>query len=438
MRASIACLALLVVTGCNSGGTPTGSGTETDPTLTSGGPASSGPGTSGTSGTTMTTTPTTGPDTGSGPGTTTDPAADMGSIEPPGDLPIGHCGARKGAYFAADTWIYEDVSNAPVRPNSAATTAWLEANGGWGNNDVFQIDTSFVILDADANTPRVTRTPDDPVTYSTDCDPGVQFPLPPGGRIEGLPDYICPGRVQGDYQGDCHLLVVEHDARVLYEAYRATYADGKYYTECDVAWDLSLDVWGDPPPPGAELPPVAERQWGIGRDCTGPDAAGFPIAPLLFTVGDVTSGKVQHAIRFILPNDRMQRAPTEGEPGPSYVWPATHAGGPQAYSPDAPIYGSRWRLRADFDPASRGLDPQNPVVQAVVWGLQHHGMLLADGGNIALTAENADDCGTTWEDLWGPDGPRVLDGIRPSDFEVIDVGGRENGYDCARNPARGP
>lgn len=69
-------------------------------------------------------------------------------------------------------------------------------------------------------------------------------------------------------------------------------------------------------------------------------------------------------------------------------------------------------------------------------GLQHHGMLLADGGNIALNAENADDRGTTEEDLWGPDGPRLLDGIRPSDFEVIDVGGTENGYDCVRNPDR--
>lgn len=415
---------------CNSGGTATG-GTGSD--------ASTGAAT-GTGQTSATPTDTGAPTDTAVPtsgGTLGDTGAtpDLGVDPPKGDIPVGHCGAQIGTYFAADTWIYADVTDAPVRPDSAATTAWLAANGGWGN-DHFQIDTSFVILDADANTPRVTRTPNDPVPYSTDCDPGVQIPLPPGGRIEGLPDYVCPGRVAGDYQGDCHLLAVDFDGGFLYESYRATYADGQYYTECDIAWELALDVWGSPPAPGSMLPPVAERNWGVGRDCTGTDAAGFPIAPLLFTVGDVLSGRVEHAIRFALPNDRMQRAPSMDAEGPVYVWPASHAGGPQAYDPAAPIYGSRWRLRADFDPASRGLDPANPVVKAVVWGLQHHGMLLADGGNITLMAEDSTGCAMSWDSLWGPNGSRVLDGILPGDFEVIDTGGTENGYDCTRNPAR--
>ena len=357
-------------------------------------------------------------------------------VDPPGDLPVGHCGALSGRYFGPDTWIYADVSTAPVRPDSANTTAWLAAAGGWGNNGIFQIDTSFIINDADANTPRYTRTANDPVDYSTDCDPGVMFPIPPGGQIEGYPDYVCPGRVDGDYQGDCHLLVTDFANGFLYESYRATFTDDEYYTECDIAWDLALDAWGPPPAPGSQLPPVDQFQWGIGRDCTGPDAAGFPIAPLLFTIGDVQSGRVQHAIRFILPNDRMQRAPNDGVEGPMYSWPATHAGGPQAIDPAAPVYGSRWRLRPDFDPAAAGLDPQNPVVIAVVYGLQHHGMLLADGGNIALTAESSEGCGASWDDLWGEDGPRVLDGIQPTDFEIIDVGDPEMGYDCVRNPNR--
>jgi serine/threonine-protein kinase len=262
------------------------------------------------------------------------------------------------------------------------------------------------------------------------------FPIPPGGRIEGFPDYVCPGRVDGEYNGDCHMLVVDFSGATLFEAYRATYTGGLFYSDCIVAWDMSRDVWGAPPAPGSTLPPVAERQWGIGRDCTGPDAAGFPIAPLLFTVGDVMSGRVEHAIRFALPNDRMQRAPSAGDDGPVYVWPATHAGGPQANDPDAPIYGTRWRLHADFDPAARGLDPANPVVQAVVYGLKHYGMLIADGGNIALMAEDASDCGVTWDDLWGDEGSRVLDGIQPTDFDVLDSGGTENGYDCQRNPDR--
>jgi serine/threonine-protein kinase len=351
-------------------------------------------------------------------------------------VPVGRCGARRGLYFPESTWIYTDITRAPVRSDSSATTAWLEARGGWGNGNRFQIDTSFVILDAEASTPRVARTTSDPVAYSSDCDPNVMMPIPTGGRLEGQAGYICPGRVMGDYQGDCHMLVVDVASNRLFEAFRATYSGGRFYSECTVAWNTTRDVWGVPPAPGSTLPPVSVRNWGIGRDCTGPDAAGFPIAPLLFTIGDVMSGRVEHAIRFALPNARMQRAATSSAPRPVYVWPATHAGGPQAVDPAAPIYGSRWRLRAGFNPASRGLDATNPVVRAVVYGLQHYGMLLSDGGEIALMAEDSAGCGTSWETLFGDRGTRVLHGIRPSDFEVLDTGGTEAGYDCMRNPAR--
>ena len=349
-------------------------------------------------------------------------------------LPVGHCGARKGRYFPETSWIYADVSSAPVRANSAATTAWLESHGGWGNSNRMQIDTSFVILDADASTPKVARTASDPMDYSTDCDPNVSMPIPSGGRIEGETGYVCGDRVNGNPDGDCHMLVADFSSKTLFEAYQATYSGGRFYTACTIAWNMTKDVWGAPPAPGSALPPVATRNWGIGRQCTGPDAAGFPIAPLLFTIGDIQSGKVEHAIRFALPNDRIQRSAASGDPQPVFVWPATHAGGPTAISPDAPLYGSRWRLKPNFDPTARGLDTANPVVKAVVYGLQHHGMLMADGGNIALMAEDGTGCSQTWDDLWGSNSSRVLNGIRPSDFDVIDTGGTDSGYDCVRNP----
>jgi serine/threonine-protein kinase len=137
----------------------------------------------------------------------------------------------------------------------------------------------------------------------------------------------------------------------------------------------------------------------------------------------------------------MQSAPTpdaaatHGE-HPVYVWPATHAGGPLAADPNAPIYGGRWRLHASFNPASRGLDPNNAVVKAVVYGLQHYGMALADGGNIPLMAEDASTCSMTWDALWGNAGSHVLGGIRPSDFDVLESGEPDSGYDCLRNPGR--
>jgi serine/threonine-protein kinase len=346
---------------------------------------------------------------------------------------MGHCGAREGLYFPAESWIYADISSDPIRSNSAATTAWLENAGGWGNGNRFQLDTSFVILDADANTPRVSRTPTDPLDYGTDCDPDVKFPIPAGGRLEGEPGYVCGDRANGNSDGDCHMLVVDFSSNTLFEAFYVTYVQNLFYTTCAVAWNMGRDVWGAPPAPGSTLPPVTTRNWGVGRQCTGPDAAGFPIAPLLLTIGDIQSGKVQHAIRFILPNNRIQKAATSTDRQPVFVWPATHAGGPAAVSPNAPIYGSRWRLKANFTPASRGLDPTNPVVRAVVHGLQHYGMLLSDGGDIALSAEEGTGCSQTWDDLWGDAGSRVLNGIRPSDFDVLDTGGTDAGWDCVRN-----
>lgn len=354
-----------------------------------------------------------------------------------GDLPrVGHCGGRRGRYFPASHWIYQDVTSAPVRANSAATTAWLEGEGGWGFGR-FQIDDSFVVLDADAATPRVTRSASDPLDYSSpDCEEGVMFPVPAGGRIEGYPDYVCPNRSTGDGDGDCHLLVADFASNTLFESYHTSYEGGQFYSLCMLSWDMGTDLWGAPPTPGVALPSVAARNWGLGRDCTSGDAAGFPIAPLLFTTEEVFAGRIDHAIRFILPNARMQLTPDGSTDGPVYVWPATHAGGPEAIHPDAPIYGSRWRLRADFDPAAAGLDPTNLVVIAVVRALKTYGMLLSDGGNVALTAESDQGCAHTWEELWGDGGSSVLEGIEPSDFQIIDTGGTDEGWDCAPNAGR--
>jgi len=336
---------------------------------------------------------------------------------------IGACGARTGSYFPPTSWIYTDVYDAPVAADSAAVTSWLEDAGGWGAGR-FQIDASLVVLDADGASPTATPSASDPGEVYDTCDNDVPIPVPAGGRIEGHDDYVCPGRFAGDYEEDCHLLVVDFSSNRLFESFSTTFERGTLYTTCNIVWDMTRDHWG--PRPTSSNPP----NWGIGRDCTSADAAGFPIAPLLVTVGDVMSGRVEHVIRFALPNDRMR---TSGA-GPLYVWPGTHAGGPSSTDPSAPVYASQWRLRRDFDPAARGLDPDNAVVRAVVYGLQHYGMALADGGNIPVMFESDAACGTSWDELWGGEGTRVIGGIRPSDFEILATGPTEIRDDCVRVP----
>ena len=64
--------------------------------------------------------------------------------------------------------------------------------------------------------------------------------------------------------------------------------------------------------------------------------------------------------------------------------------------------------------------------------MQKHGILLADGGNIALTARSDRSTRAKWAGLLGP---RDLDVLRPADFEMVDGGERiPLTNDCVRNP----
>jgi hypothetical protein len=61
-------------------------------------------------------------------------------------------------------------------------------------------------------------------------------------------------------------------------------------------------------------------------------------------------------------------------------------------------------------------------------------MILADGGNIALTAANDRFTTAKWSTVL-PSGSTGLAAIRVTDFEMIDGGSRiPLTYDCVRNP----
>jgi serine/threonine-protein kinase len=159
---------------------------------------------------------------------------------------------------------------------------------------------------------------------------------------------------------------------------------------------------------------------GRGEQCTSADAAGYPIAPLLFTADEVAAGSIDHAIRFILPNARIRSG--------VYVHPATH-GTPSTSGPaEAPPYGTRLRLRADY-PLDR---LPNAGARVVARAMQRYGILLSDGGNIALTARSDRFTTAKWSGLLGS---RDLDALRPADFAMIEAGERiPLTLDCVRNP----
>jgi hypothetical protein len=341
-------------------------------------------------------------------------------------------------HFAQPNAVWNlDVSNAPLRSNSAAMMTHLEdlattirgsscvASGKgsvcWGDARVFnfQIDLSFYVLHAGVGTPTAAvvawpGTGKDPYYY-TDCDapgPQTRFPVPVGGGIEGTspPAYSCAAD-QGD---DCHLLVSNDATDILYESYATLNLDGAgLHTHCALRWDLER----------------VYPRYGRGEHCTSADGAGFPIAPLLFNADEVwaaaqVQGDLGHAIRFILGNNRMMQG--------MYVHPSSH--GTSATSDtdgNAVPYGSRLRLKSTFDVSGFS---SNEGVRVILRTLQKYGMFLSDGGGIPLTGEADDFNDHKWDADLGMD-THSLFGIRPTDFEVIEAGDpRSISGDCMRTP----
>ncbi len=333
-----------------------------------------------------------------------------GIVEPPPSL--DHATSRPAWYDAADTSVKAgqlfvpgnpwnvDATNAPLDPNSAKVIQSIsQKNWGLGR---MQIDFSIRVLQADAATPYDTFTATSDF-YTPDCD-YVTMPVPQGGSLEGENDYQCINN------GDCHLLVVDPAKNALYEMWRANITSGgTFFGGC-------LAVWHTDKVYGPSL---------RGDQCTSADAGGLPISAMVFTADEVASGQINHAIRFILPNDRIRA----GE----YVYPATHGTPAATGNPYDVPYGGRLRLRADY-PISQLL----PGAQVVARAMQQYGMILADGGNVALTA--ADDRSTVhkWNELYGGSpllGSHDLGALKPSDFELVDGGPSILlTLDCQRTP----
>jgi serine/threonine-protein kinase len=318
---------------------------------------------------------------------------DLGStadLSPPPPPPNG----VSSGYFPAGALWYQDISNAAVDASSQAIISRLQAAGGWGNGNRFDIDLSITVLHADATTPMQTFQPTADF-YSPDCDL-VPMPVPAGGAVEGESGYACT------MNGDCHLLVVHPPTQKLYEMWRANIVGGVFQGGCLAVWDMT------------QVYPANGR----GDQCTSADAAGYPIAPLLFTPDEVSQGAVNHALRFILPNDRISRL--------QYVHPSTHTAGSSIDASSVP-YGARFRLRADFPLASL----PSSGARAVAVALQRYGMFLADGGNIALTGMADQFTQTKWSGLLGT---HDLELIQVTDFVMVDGGARipYNG-NCVRN-----
>jgi len=292
------------------------------------------------------------------------------------------------------------IDSADVHSKSTNIISFLKSrpDAQSGHLNRMQIDTSLQVIEADMTTPRFPYDETAELVYGTTygaptCDNLIGVPLPTSGRLEG-------GSSNGDYScadtqsADCHLLVHDKTNKVLYEAWHASKitVDGeeRFAAMCNATWDL-------------------EHAYGEnlrGANCTSADAAGLPITPLLVSADEIAAGEINHALRFILRNDNMRRG--------LRVLPASHSGGPRSDNPDSPIYGMRFRLRADYP-----IDSLGESGRVIAKAMQTYGLIIVDGGNVPLTFM-ADTYSTAKWDDFSDFSPSMFKGVLSiADFEVI-------------------
>jgi hypothetical protein len=188
-------------------------------------------------------------------------------------------------------------------------------------------------------------------SYPKESDPGpYPFPNASTVMIEGGAPTTC--------SGDCHVLVVQTGACMLYEGYGCKITGGSWHCANGAKWDLKKLSYGQRP-----------KGW------TSADAAGLPIMPGIVRYAEAAAGVVKHAIRFTV------KCTTD-----KYVKPATHDAVPTVSAnpvcdpnnpnPMMPPMGLRVRLKASYDTSTA-----SPVAKNVLLGLQHYGMILADNGS---------------------------------------------------------
>ncbi len=275
---------------------------------------------------------------------------------------IGGC-----SVFPIDNAWNTDISRTPLRTDSAAMIASIQASGGTHLHPDFGENRSYGIpyVVVPASQPA---TPIRYVAYGDESDPGP-FPIPTTAPIEG-------GASAG---GDRHVIALRSGTCELFELYRAFPEDGGWRADSGARFDLSSNA----------LRPLG---W------TSADAAGLPILPGLVRYDEVAAGEIRHAIRITF--SRTQRG---------YVLPATHAASSRT-DPTLPPMGLRLRLRSDYD--LTGLTGQALVIAAA---MQRYGVIVADNGSNWFF-QGAPDPG------WRDDDLDQLKSIPGTAFEVVDTG----------------
>ncbi|HUA01128.1 MAG TPA: IPT/TIG domain-containing protein [Candidatus Aquilonibacter sp.] len=270
--------------------------------------------------------------------------------------------------FPSDNAWNQDISSAPVDPNSTAIINFIGASVplhpdfGSGEYNGSIIGIPYQVVDSSQGPVTINFT-----AYGDESDPGP-MPIPLNAPIEGDPNP----------SGDQHVLVLDNANCWLYELYDASPSGSSWNAGSAAVWDLNAD----------EQRPYT---W------TSADAAGLPIFPGLVRYDEVAAGQIHHAIGFTLQSSRA-----------AFIPPASHWAA-NSTNPLAAPMGMRMRLKASFDIS--GFSAAN---QVILTALKKYGMIMADNGSSMYISGAPND-------NWSNDDLHDLTSLTASDFEVIQM-----------------
>jgi hypothetical protein len=266
--------------------------------------------------------------------------------------------------FPASNSLNQDISHAPVDPNSAAYIASIGLAGhlhpDFGTNPSYGIPYTVV----GPHQPKV------PVRFSEfgeESTPGP-YPIPANAPVEGAGE-----------AGDRHVLVLQEGSCKLYELYNAQRAGAGWEAGSGVIFNLRSNA-------------LRPNGW------TSADAAGLPIFPLLVRYPEVHAGQIDHALRVTV--QRTQAG---------FIHPATHFASSNS-DPSLPPMGLRLRLKASYSLA--GFHGESLII---LRALKRYGLIVADNGSSWYITGAPDP-------RWNDDDLEQIKQVPGSAFEAVRTG----------------
>ena len=277
-------------------------------------------------------------------------------------------------FFPADNAWNEDISSQPVDSNSdqiisGFSNSFIKADFGSGLWDNAPIGIPFVVVcGSQPKSTVIFRANSYDGDYGDQSDPGP-YAIPITAPVEG------------NGQGDSHVIAVDKDNDILYELYNASVSGGQWQASSGAIFNLKSDAFR---PAG----------W------TSADAAGLPIFPGLVRYDEILNGKINHAIRFTLTNANV---------APYYISPARHKVNSSGGIYSLP-FGAKMRLKKSLD-----ISGYPAHIQVILQAMKTYGIILADiGSNLFISGAP--------DGRWDNDELQQLGNIKATDLEVVQFG----------------